>query len=253
MTVLSHAALRVVALAVVGALMILVLFAYLMGVSKMDVSVKHDMNRHVVAEPFEAGDVVALSPDGQRLGGFLCDIQPSAEAVNNLSIQARYYNIVDASQDQFFRFVDKTRSALGLSVPGAAVASTIAERGMPFVGHVSRVVTEFEAMMPRGCLCAVAKAVVERRQSACVVEKALVESQMSMTDDGPVIRKTVGVSFREEPIKIADLDALAAHCPGLNTGAIIPTNQSCRGNSGFTFDSVVRVRAGLIREEPLSR
>ena len=45
----------------------LVAFSFLMGVSKMDVSIKHEMQRHVVAEPFEAGDVIVLAGDGVQL------------------------------------------------------------------------------------------------------------------------------------------------------------------------------------------
>jgi hypothetical protein len=251
MAQLAGSTLRKLALLLGAIMALLIVFAYLTGVSKMDVTLKHDMTRHVVAESFEAGDVVALSPDGQRLGGFLCDINPPADRVADISIKARYYNVVDASQDSFFRFVNRAKAVVGL---GEETSPDIARSidGVPFVGSVNRVVGRFEDLMTTDCLCAVAEAVLERKQTACVVEKALLESTLSTTPDGnTVLSRTVGLSFREDPILVRNPDTLAEFCPGLNTAAIPPANQSCAGRSGVSFDSLARVRAGLIREAPL--
>lgn len=235
-------------------LAMVIAFAYLVGISKMDVTVKHDMARHVVAEPFEAGDIVGLSPDGQRLEGFICDLNLDADNTSGTPIQARYYNVVDEVQDDFFHFVSNVKGALNLgngpADPLAAKARGIST-GLDFTGEVSRVVGSIEARMSEACWCEVGRAVLEQKQHACVVEKALVESEITETPEGTMVRKTVGLSFRPNAISIVDVEALAAACPNLNAGAIAPVAQTCEGKSGVTLDAVARVRVGLIREAPL--
>jgi len=236
-------------------LLMLVLFSYLVGVSKMDVSVKHEMRRHVVAEPFEAGDIVGLSPDGLRLAGFICDLDLGEQNRSGSVIQSRYYNVVDEVQDDFFTFLERVKYAVNLG--GEAGERPIPTRGqgvstgLDFSGEVSRVVGSIESQMPPECWCEVGRAVLERKEHACVVDKALVESRITETPAGTEIRRTVGLSFRARPIEIADVATLAAVCPGLNAEAIPPADPTCDGQSGVTFDAVARVKVGLIREVPI--
>ncbi|MCR8547635.1 hypothetical protein M4578_07325 [Salipiger sp. P9] len=230
----------------------LVGFSFLMGISKMDVSIKHEMQRHVVAEPFEAGDIVALSPDGQRLEGLLCSLDLRSPARRDSEIRARYYNMVDDTQERFFRYVRAAKALFGLPAEdGAPADNALFGRGLTFTGEVSRVVGQIEERMPVDCWCNVARAVVERKNKACVVEKSLVETTLEAGGDGHRLRTTVGISFRPEPILVSDPSALAAMCPTLNTRAVAPKDQDCGGTSGFTFDVVARAKVGLIREAPI--
>lgn len=66
----------------------LVGFSFLAGISKMDVSIKHDMQRHVTADPFRIGDVVEVSPDGLRQLGLLCSVDLGMEKQRSNEIHA---------------------------------------------------------------------------------------------------------------------------------------------------------------------
>ncbi|WP_085792056.1 hypothetical protein [Roseivivax jejudonensis] len=229
----------------------LVVFSFLMGVSAMDISAKHRMQRHVVAEPFDAGDIVALSPDGQSLGGLLCALDLPEASRSDSGVSARYYNLFDEMQDDFFAFAHGALRLVGLSRatagPGAAALG-----GLPFTGEVSRVVGRIETRVPGACWCDIGRAVLERRQKACVVEKSLVRTTLEETAAGRFeTRTTMGISFRPDAIWIADPAALAPLCPGLNVAAVAPPEQSCGGSSGFSFDVRARGLVGVIREAPL--
>jgi hypothetical protein len=225
----------------------LVAFSFLMGVSKMDVSIKHEMQRHVVAEPFEAGDVIEVSPDGQRILSVLCPSRLPAAKRLSTEVQSGYYNIVDRSQEKFIAFVRNMQGMLGVPVTEATPLPF--SDMLPFVGEVNRVSGDFEEMLDTACFCRIARAVVEARSIACVVEKSLVETELVTSPTGPLLkRRTMGLSFREAPYEFDDLSALEPLCPGLNTAAIAPKSQHCVGQSGFTFDVRAKSRIGLIRE-----
>ncbi|MDU8926128.1 hypothetical protein RXV86_01895 [Alisedimentitalea sp. MJ-SS2] len=235
----------IVSVAVVTAM--LIAFAYLNGISKMDVSIKHQMQRHVVAEPFEAGDIVKISGDGLRIESLLCRSNLSEDKRASSSIDAVYYNIVDHSQAKFFEYVDVVKSTVGL---GASDTPQVSEPWrLHFVGEVNRVVGEMDTILDNECTCAVAKAVIEQRAKACVVTKSLVETKLDQDAEGrTVIRATMGVSFRDDAIFFYDPKALKGICPNLNTEAIAPPPQSCSGTSGFAFDVMAKAKIGLIRQ-----
>ena len=228
----------------------LVAFTSLMGVSKMDISAKNAMQRHVVAEPFEAGDIVELSADGQRIVSLLCRSNLSPDRRVSVPIDSVYYNIVDYSQAKFFDYLEQVKAVVGMAKGGPLKAGSPWE--LHFVGEVNRVIGgNLDAMLPGDCVCGVAKAVLESKSKACRVEKSLVETRLETGHDGQsVIRKTVGISFRDKPLIFYPDEALKALCPDLNTEAVAPKGQSCGGNSGFSFDVVARAKIGLIREAP---
>lgn len=241
---------RMILLAVGAFTAMLIGFSYLMGISKMDVSIKHQMQRHVVAEPFEAGDIIEVSPDGQRIVSVLCSFGLETDKRKKTEIKASYYNLVDYSRDRFVAFVQDAKGMFGIPV-AAAPRDASRVSSLPFVGEVNRVVGSIESAMPQACICDIAKAVIESRSKACVVEKSLVETELSQSGGTSTIRKTVGISFRERPIFFNDLEPIKAICPGLNIAGTPPAEQSCIGQSGFSFDVVARSRIGLIRETQL--
>ena len=241
---------RVVLIAVGCFTALLIAFSFLMGVSKMDVSIKHQMQHHVVAEPYGAGDIVGVSPDGTR-GALLCSLNLDLEQRMTTRVDVGYYNVVDQSQQRFVGFVNRAKEMFGLPVVEADGGSSDAVI-LPFHGEVHRAVGDFSGMLTRDCMCDMAKAVIERRNTACVVAKSLVETKLTQGETGIVVeRKTVGVSFDPDPIVLDDLAALAGICPGLNVAGRPPVNQSCQGSSGFSFDVVARAKIGLIREAEL--
>lgn len=156
---------------------------------------------------------------------------------------------MDSSQESFLQFVQASKEFVGL--PTNAPAISVKPRTLRFDGEVSRVVGSIEEQMDQTCWCDVAVAVVERKSSACVIAKSLVEHQLQITDQGPAIkRKTIGITMRPHPVLITDVAALGEVCPGLNTQAIPPSEPSCGGSSGYNYDVVARAKIGLIRERP---
>lgn len=239
--------LKTLMIAVASCVAALVAFSFLMGVSKMDVSIKHEMQRHVVAEPFEVGNVIEVSPDGQRILGVLCSSPLTDRDHLSTEVHSGYYNIVDRSQEKFITFVQNVKSIVGMPV-SQAVAAPFSDI-LPFVGEVNRVVGDFDQIPEARCFCRIAKAVVEAKSIACTVEKSLVETELVISPTGPQLkRRTVGLSFREVPYEFDDLAALKPLCPNLNTEAIAPKGQKCVGQSGFTFDVRAKSKIGLIRE-----
>ncbi|MBY6002641.1 hypothetical protein KUV62_01900 [Salipiger bermudensis] len=225
-----------------------VCFALLTGVSKMDVSIKNEMQRHLGNDPLEAGDIVALSPDGTRIESLLCSVDLTPDQSPNSEIRSRYYNVLDAAQDNVFAFADRAKGLFGLE-RGEPPVVRASLNGLSFTGEVSRIEGSPQSRIRSDCFCDVVTAVVERKKTACIVIKSLVETRLR--DDGSFSRNTVGVSFQSDPILFSEPERFGEACPDLNRGAIAPTGGSCEGASGFTFDVVARSKVGLIREVPL--
>lgn len=228
--------------------LLVVCFALLTGVSKMDVSIKNEMQRHLGNDPLGAGDIVALSPDGTRIEQLLCSVELSPDQAPNSEIRSRYYNVLDAAEEKVFAFAQRAKEIFlpgAGEVPVAAAALT----GLSFTGEVSRIEGSPQSRIRSECFCDVVTAVVERKKTACVVIKSLVETRLR--DNGSLSRNTVGVSFQSDPILFSAPERFAEACPDLNRGAIAPTGGSCEGASGFTLDVVARAKVGLIREVPL--
>ena len=243
---------RVIIAAVAAFAVMLVGFSFLMGVSKMDVSIKHQMQRHVVAAPFEPGDVVEISPDGLMLQGLLCPLDLTEEKKRNTKISANYYNVVDESKERFVEFVRDAKEAFNLPVSTPATAR-LETHAIPFVGEVSFVVGSIDSMLPESCICDIAESVIEKRNKACIVSRSLVETQLVTSPAGPdFIRKTVGVQFRPDGYTFNDLDALKQQCPDLNVSGRPQGPYTCDGQSGFSFDAVARSKIGLIRERTMT-
>ena len=231
---------------------LVVAFAYLAGVSKMDVTIKHAMQRHVVAEPFEAGDVIEVSPDGQRIMSLLCKADLAPESRSSALVNSVYYNVVDHSQHQFMAFVRRSRGVLRRRT-GAGRDQRCRPLRVEFQWRSKSGRRRDERAAPVLLHLRHRQGDDRTRSKACVVEKSLVETRLDEAADGrAVVRKTVGISFRDRPLAFNNMEALATMCPDLNTGAVVPTGQSCGGTSGYSLDVVARARIGLIREETLN-
>lgn len=186
--------------------------------------------------------------DGTRIEQLLCSVELSPDQAPNSEIRSRYYNVLDAAEEKVFAFAQRAKEIFlpgAGEVPVAAAALT----GLSFTGEVSRIEGSPQSRIRSECFCDVVTAVVERKKTACVVIKSLVETRLR--DNGSLSRNTVGVSFQSDPILFSAPERFAEACPDLNRGAIAPTGGSCEGASGFTLDVVARAKVGLIREVPL--
>lgn len=215
-----------------------------------DVVVYNNIQKHVGSEPFKAGDVVAISADGQRMS-LVCSMGLGQGVLQETPIAKTYVNGLSAALPQFAAVVDWVAGLAGRSETGQDLSEHPAE--LQFVGRVSSFpVSGLALPMSRDCTCAVAASLLERSQ-LCTVERSLIETEITAADDGsrPTRHdRTVGVTFRGANIFIADFSKL--DCPSLQATANFQMPQQsglCSQGPERSFDVALRHSLGVIREQ----
>lgn len=227
-------------------------FFVLSDVDMGDVVAYNDIDKHVGSVPFRAGDVVGVSPDGNRFS-YVCSMDVESGELSEAPLSKTYVNGLGETLPQFAKLVTWVRGMLGQEGATPDIGGDVVE--LKFEGRISA----FPAggampEMSHSCACAVAASLIQRYQ-VCTVERSLIESKLAASDRGgaAVVReRTVGVTFRPFNILIPDIAALG--CPNIPTTANLENTQqtgSCSNGATREYDVALRHVLGVIREEDL--
>ena len=231
-----------------------VLFSMLVGVDTVDVVTYNKVERHVGTAAFSAGDLVSISPDGARTD-FLCGMDLEDGVLREVPLQKSYTNVLHDSLPLFVQMASWTKRFLtGQDTPDTPTVATGTR--VDFDGRlVSFPQGGARPVMDDNCTCAVAEKLI-RRHRVCMVntslnEKVLVFQDFTQPDLGRrVEERTVGVTYRQFPMVIPDVQALA--CPNIASAAFIPdSDQTCGGADGLWTATWLRDKFGVIRENDL--
>ncbi|NOC93267.1 hypothetical protein [Ruegeria sp. HKCCD6604] len=251
--------LTLVSVALVAGFFVAGWFAYFVmsDVHKGDVVKYNGMNVLLNAAPFESGDLVRVSADGQRMTR-LCPLEIDADDKNTYYKHSEYVNGLTEALPNFVQLVELVKSwfsdAESATAPGHEMSS--ASRRVAFEGTVSRL--ENTNVMPNtedDCACEMVAALMARDR-VCVVTKSLIETQLITLQPGAfpgrdrVQRVTIGVNFRPAGITVGDFSQLM-HCDGVNPDARLDPNPECPKSYGQSVDVRVRDLLNVIREKDL--
>ncbi|MEM7472649.1 MAG: hypothetical protein AAF340_14970 [Pseudomonadota bacterium] len=226
-------------------------YVYLFAISPKDVVAYHELEMPVNSEVFRAGDLVAISADGQNIQGRICSMDVTQDDIDSIPLSKEYSNALRDNMPDFTALVGWGKGLMGLP-PEEAPELAVADR-VPFVGHVSAVRDAgVNPMMSDQCACEVARALI-RRDNVCTVRRSLVESvlvdERFAETDNQRRERTVGVTFRSGSIVIPNLELLTCEGPALNLEARAPAQPfDCSTVGGHQPDVFLRAKLGVIRE-----
>ncbi|MCY4179724.1 MAG: hypothetical protein OXD48_05520 [Litoreibacter sp.] len=233
----------------------LLTYVYLFAISPKDVVAYHELAAPVNSEVFRAGDLVAISPDGQNLEGRICSMDVTTDDIDMVPLSKEYSNSLRDHVPDFTNLVNWGKGLVG--IPGTDEEVTLAKADrIPFVGHVSAVRdASVNPMMSQDCACAVARSLI-KRQKVCTVRRSLVESVLVdaryADQDGQRNERTIGVTFRAGSIVIPNLELLTCEGPALNLEARAPAQEfDCSTVGGHQPDVFLRAKLGVIRESEI--
>ncbi len=225
-------------------------FAALVGIDTADAVAYNKVDRHLGTATFRAGDLVSVSPDGTRID-YLCNMSVAEEDLKAARVRKSYRNWLDESLPAFAQFAAWTRSTIGLG-DGGNDAPVSLSKSVDFDGRVlSLPIANQRPMMQGECVCAVAEMLV-KRHSICMVSKSMNEFVMTPDADGTprVSERTVGATFRDNPLWIPDVQALG--CDNISSAASIPEKSESICPGPETLNNVwLRSKLRVIREYEL--
>ena len=232
--------------AVAGLIFGWVAFASLIGIDTADAVAYNQLDRHVGTASFRAGDLVSVSPDGQRVD-YLCNMAIDEEDLRAARIRKSYGNWLEESLPSFAKAATWAKSFVGAGGTEAEAPISIGNR-VDFNGRLLTLPAEnADPDMREACICAAARLMVQRH-SICMVSKSMNEFVLASDPEGnPIIEeRTVGATFRESSLFIPDVQALG--CEGISPAASIPAREaSCPGPD--RLDNVwLRDKLNVIRE-----
>ena len=226
-------------------------FFVVSNVDMGDVVAYNNIQKRVGSEPFRAGDIVAISPDGAS-PRLVCSMEAAGTDKLDVPLAKLYVNGLGAALPEFAALVDWVGGLAGRKAEAGGLKARPAE--VRFIGKISSFPMK-RAMpaIPADCICAVAESLL-RRSQLCTVERSLIETALARGADGSrmVSQRTVGVTYRSANIFIADFAQL--DCPGLQGTANFQMEQQtglCSGGEERTYDVALRETLGLIRETDL--
>lgn len=232
-----------------------ILFSMLVGVDTVDVVRYNKVEHHVGTAAYSAGDLVSISEDGQRTD-FLCGMDLEDGVLREVPLQKSYTNVLHDSLPLFVQMASWTKRILtGQKDPEAPTFAKGTR--VDFDGRlVSFPQGGARPVMDADCTCAVAEMLI-RRHKVCMVntslnEKTLVFRDFTQPELGRVVKeRTVGVTYRQFPMYIPDVQAL--NCPNIPSTASIPeSDQTCGGGDGVWTATWLRDKFGVIRENELT-
>ena len=240
--------LSVLALIVVG----LFCYIWLFNISPKDVVAYHELDTPVATAAFRAGDLVSISPDGQRIVGRLCSMDVDGELIDSIPLAKRYSNALRDSVPDFAKLVGWAKELAGAGE--TAVPDFDKAQYVPFVGHVTSVNAGAPELpsMTDSCACSVARALV-KREKVCTVSRSLVETvlvpRLNDETENELKQRTIGVSFRDRSVVIPDVSVLQCEGDPLNSEARAPAQVfDCSRVGGHKPDVFLRATLGVIVE-----
>ncbi len=237
-------------LTIVGGLAAGVLTYHVMSnVTQPDVIAYHQFDRAVGLEPIRAGDIVAVSADGQRMER-ICELNLDEAKLASQPIADLYFNDLGRHLGAFPEVV--AWIAAGFA-GGAAAAMTPSRDEMPFVGakSVMREVTS-APRLAAACECEMARR-LNARQPLCTAKATLVETFLGEGVAGATPapkQRTIAITFANYSNMVAE-DTFRM-CGLRKSDAAAQTEiKSCGGGERLPPDVRVRRWLNLIEAKPL--
>lgn len=216
-------------------------FFLLTSVSEEDVFAFHKLDPPKSPEAVEAGDIVALSPDGLR-SEKICDQDLAEALVDRGPIEDVYFNRVWERLDEFTRIFDV--------LPGLGNGP----REIAFSGAKSSILEKEAALadMKESCECAMARA-LNSRSPVCTVRASLVEKRVlpgfQEGEKQRVTEVTVAYALGLFSNQVTEAQFKACNLE-MSDAAKIAMQQECV-QDGLPYDSVIRQRLKLIARKPI--
>jgi len=242
-------------IAIAAAVLAASFFAYffLTSISEEDIYAYHDLERPLGAEPLRAGDVVALSPDGQRMEQ-VCDLDLHEGLVAHIPLEDVYFNSLGDTLPDFAKLIDWGR---GLLLGPPTGGSALPERDqIVFRGSKSSITQPARALadMPESCECAMARR-LNARQRVCTVRASLVEARLFSGVGGTAVQRpverTVAISLKSHSNIVSEQRFTQCELE-MSEAASATMMLECDGPN-LPFDTQFRQRLNLIERAPFDQ
>lgn len=209
----------------------------LTNVTKQDMIAFLDLDREVNLDVMEPGDIVAISPDGQRHER-ICVAQAEARADAAQSINKAYYNSLGQVLPSFASLMGTSEAKSEERVDPSEVRLHGEYRGLRVVGTHGELYEE-------GCGCEIARRML-LRNTVCQVKASLIE--YSTSGAGERIARTVAVQY---PTYANVVGKSVFEACGLTYNPTIEAKAQICGGSDHAWDVRLRRAMNLIEERPL--
>lgn len=226
--------------AIIFAIVVATGFVYhvLTNVTKKDMIAFLDLDREVNLDVMEPGDIVAISPDGQRHER-ICEAQQAENSRQSRTIHRAYYNSLGQVLPSFPAIIGATaesREETGVDASEVMLHGEV--RGLRTVGTARNLYAE-------GCGCEIARRML-LRNTVCQVKASLIEYSASVT--GGKVARTVAVKYPTYANVVSE--QTFKDC-GLTYNPTIEGRAQICGGSSHSWDVRLRRAMNLIEERPL--
>lgn len=226
-------------LAIFFALVVAAGFVYhvLTNVTKKDMIAFLDLDREVNLDVMEPGDIVAISPDGQRHER-ICVADAAAKADDAQMIDKAYYNSLGQLLPSFASLMMTPVGTDKEEIDPSEVRLHGEFRGLKVVGTSGGLYAE-------SCGCEIARRML-LRNTVCQVQASLIE--YSSSSEGSRLARTVAVRY---PTYANVVGKEVFEACGLTYNETIEGKSQICGGSEHAWDVRLRRAMNLIEDRPL--
>jgi len=209
----------------------------LTNVTKKDMIAFLDLDKEVNLDVMEPGDIVAISPDGQRHER-ICEAQEVETRRQSRTLHRAYYNSLGQVLPSFPSIIGASGEGGNEGIDASEVTLHGEVRGLRTVGTAGNMYAE-------GCACEIARRML-LRNTVCQVKASLIEYSASAAGDK--VARTVAVKYPTYANVVSE--KTFKDC-GLTYNPTIEGKARICGGTAHSWDVRLRRAMNLIEERPL--